>query len=431
MPAVPRLATIGVVALLAVAITPAPDAAATSATIDAPADRSVQPSGFTGPVKVTFGDVTTDAVTVRVSGGAYLWEAHPTVTSAGQVSFTIDPVTRAGGYVIQVFAGGESIAGSSFSVNGADAAEITAPPRGHVYLAGSGPTAAGVRWTSIASPGNDYRVDVTGSETGTHSCPYSGAGLEGKTTSCSLPELPADSYTVTARDVTTSAVMATSTFSIVPRIAVTTSPLAPNPFFPYEHDGFRDTTAYSFSLTKAAYVTVVVRNHTGAVSRTLPLGLLAGGSHTIQWLGKNDHGNLVLPGTFTFGITAHANGLTAHGTPRTVTAAVGLHTPPSSAAPVDFYPLVVDGLRDRTTITYSLNRSARVTMEARTTGGNIVRQIDLGVLGAGRHTTTWAGGRDTGTLVSPGTYQVRVFASTLLQQKPGAWLTVRVHAGKP
>ena len=240
-----------------------------------------------------------------------------------------------------------------------------------------------------------------------------------------------DSYTVTARDVTTATVMATSSFTVVPRIAVTTNPLSPNPFFPYEQDGFRDTTAFTFSITKSAYVTVTIRNHTGAASRTLPLGLLAGGSHTINWLGHNDHGNPVLPGTFTFGVSAHANGLTATGTPRSVIASVGLHTPPSSAAPVDFYPLVVDGLRDRTTITYSLNRSARVSLQARTTGGNVLRHIDLGLLGAGRHTTTWAGGRDNGTRVPPGTYQVRVVASTLLQQKPGLWLTVRVHAGRP
>ncbi|WP_375477061.1 S8 family serine peptidase [uncultured Jatrophihabitans sp.] len=63
-----------------------------------------------------------------------------------------------------------------------------------------------------------------------------------------------------------------------------------------------------------------------------------------------------------------------------------------------------DGVRDTTTLTYSLRRRAAMVFEVRTPTGLVVRHLRLGKKSAGRHTITWAGRNQRGRVLPDGRY---------------------------
>lgn len=224
--------------------------------------------------------------------------------------------------------------------------------------------------------------------------------------------------------------IATSAFT-VDQIVVQVSSTSANPsiFLPYERDGVRDSTTGRFTLNTQANATVRVRNHLGRVVRRKSLGSLAAGVHTWKWRGRNNSGRLVKPGRFTITFSARANGILDNGNPVAVRAQIGLHLTKSSVAPVNFYPIKRDGFRDATTFSFTTNRRSNDRLEVKNSGGNVIRHISLGSKGAGRHHAKWGGTNDSGRKVRPGTYHIRVVASTAFQTKNSHWLKVVVHKG--
>jgi hypothetical protein len=83
-------------------------------------------------------------------------------------------------------------------------------------------------------------------------------------------------------------------------------------------------------------------------------------------------------------------------------------------APAAFTPQS-DGINDEVDIAYTLFSvldAVEVKVELLTLAGQPVRSLSGGVQGAGRHTLSWDGRNDTGQLVAPGVYLVRIGAST-------------------
>jgi flagellar hook assembly protein FlgD len=80
---------------------------------------------------------------------------------------------------------------------------------------------------------------------------------------------------------------------------------SPDSFSP-NNDGFYDTTSISYTLSKTAFVSIVVRGPSGAVVRTLLNGVSrqAGGNAT-TWDGKDDQGGVVPDGLYSYTIQAN------------------------------------------------------------------------------------------------------------------------------
>ena len=67
--------------------------------------------------------------------------------------------------------------------------------------------------------------------------------------------------------------------------------------------GTAGSAAYTLG-TDAASVTIEVYNSSGTLVRTISDGAQTAGSHTVTWDGKNDSGNTVDDGLYTYNITA-------------------------------------------------------------------------------------------------------------------------------
>jgi hypothetical protein len=82
----------------------------------------------------------------------------------------------------------------------------------------------------------------------------------------------------------------------------------------------------------------------------------------------------------------------------------------SSISPSTFYPLVRDGYRDSTTISYRLNRIANVSVRIRNSLGYTVRLVALGTQHSGQDSWAWNGRQTDGTYVRVGTYKIQITA---------------------
>jgi flagellar basal-body rod modification protein FlgD len=61
----------------------------------------------------------------------------------------------------------------------------------------------------------------------------------------------------------------------------------------------------NFNLSQpAAQVTVLVKDATGAVVKTIPAGAKGAGDASVSWDGTNDAGSAALPGTYNFSVSA-------------------------------------------------------------------------------------------------------------------------------
>jgi hypothetical protein len=80
-----------------------------------------------------------------------------------------------------------------------------------------------------------------------------------------------------------------------------------------------------------------------------------------------------------------------------------------TVAPATFYPLVDDGYRDTTTVTYRLNQEADVDVKVTTAAGSLVRSDHLGRQ-SGSRSWAWDGKRSDGGNVRPGDYFITLKA---------------------
>lgn len=82
----------------------------------------------------------------------------------------------------------------------------------------------------------------------------------------------------------------------------------------------------------------------------------------------------------------------------------------ASVAPRVFDPIVHDGKRDRTTLTFALTGSGVVRVDVLTRSGRIIRTHRLGVLPAGGYRWRWDGRKGSGAMAPQGRYVIRLRA---------------------
>jgi NlpC/P60 family/FlgD Ig-like domain len=95
------------------------------------------------------------------------------------------------------------------------------------------------------------------------------------------------------------------------------------------------------------------------------------------------------------------------------TSAVAAGTPDirsAAVAPRVFDPLVHDGRRDRTTLTFALTGTGVVRVDVLTRRGRIIRTHRFGVLPGGTYRWHWDGRRALGAMAAQGRYVIRLRA---------------------
>jgi hypothetical protein len=96
-----------------------------------------------------------------------------------------------------------------------------------------------------------------------------------------------------------------------------------------------------------------------------------------------------------------------------------------SSSPATFYPRVHDAYRDTTTMRYTLNRSARVTARVLTTGGTVIRSVDLGTRKG--YSWAWNGRKTSGVLAGNGYYNIKVTATVTAAPASTKSVVRKVH----
>lgn len=81
-----------------------------------------------------------------------------------------------------------------------------------------------------------------------------------------------------------------------------------------------------------------------------------------------------------------------------------------SATPSTFYPLVQDGYRDSTTLTWRTSAASTNVVKVRNRSGVVVRSLELGRQAGGWHSWRWGGRNDAGAKVPRGAYTLRLIA---------------------
>jgi len=117
--------------------------------------------------------------------------------------------------------------------------------------------------------------------------------------------------------------------------------VSPSPFYPIEHDGYRDTATITFTTNTTARDTIHIRGPGGRVIRSVALGALTAHSqHSWSWDGRNNAGESQSPGTYQVQIRAAYYDLHAASPWRSVTIK-RKSTTPSNCTP-GYSPCLVD-----------------------------------------------------------------------------------------
>lgn len=186
----------------------------------------------------------------------------------------------------------------------------------------------------------------------------------------------------------------------------------PNPFDPND-----EPTYIYFTLNTQSEVTIKILDSNGADSngvliKTLVTDLLLSqGDHTKAWNGRDDDGNIVPEGTYTYEIT-----LKDSDDVETGTVTVDYDTPVNTdqiisdafTSPQTFDPS--EG--ETTTLHYSLNNCGDVTIKVyKTSDDSFVKTLQLEENEcAGEHTKVWDGTDSSGNIVDNGDYYLRITA---------------------
>jgi flagellar hook assembly protein FlgD len=265
---------------------------------------------------------------------------------------------------------------------------------------------------------SDYAADYhwTGSAyAGTYSLSY--VPLQNSGIADGTHQLTARTYDTSGNSTTTSPITVTIDSS-GPHLL---SPAAsPNPFTP-NGDGSQDSTHVTFKTTQTASYTVQVFNGATLVKTLKSVTDVAAGPQSSSWDGTYwdaaSASNLpVADGTYTARITVSD----AYG--RTTVADVPVTVDRTLAAftrtPSGISPLSASSSLNHTTGTYSLLADANVGVTVADANGTTVRTVQApGTAETGNATTpvvyqfTWDGRDDSATVVSDGSYTLRVTAT--------------------
>jgi len=170
-------------------------------------------------------------------------------------------------------------------------------------------------------------------------------------------------------------------------------------------DGVADRTTVSWSATEP--ITGVARLYRATTAiRSWPIVSSIRGS--VAWDGTDGTGSTVADGVYR--LRLHGRDAAGNATLRDVRLTVDRTLTSVSTNPTRFYPHDLDGLARKTTFTYSLARSASVTVQV-FRGGTYVRTAFSGRSeAAGSHSWSWDGRDRTGAMAARGLYTIRVTA---------------------
>jgi flagellar hook assembly protein FlgD len=190
--------------------------------------------------------------------------------------------------------------------------------------------------------------------------------------------------------------------------AIVPTSATPTTFSP-NGDGSSDTSRLAWSASEPITGTARVM-HGSTVIRTWTISAASAGS--ITWRGTDAAGRAVADGRYTFRVSGRdaAGNLTVNAVPLTVDRTLSTVRWSRTA----FYPQDGDAISATSRLSFSLTRSAVVTV-AIYSGTTLVRTIWTGrTLAAGSYGWTWNGRDQAGLMVARGTYGVRVTAASTL-----------------
>lgn len=174
-------------------------------------------------------------------------------------------------------------------------------------------------------------------------------------------------------------------------------------------DGAADSTRLTWSATEKITGTARIYHGTTLI-RSWTVTSAASGAMT--WTGTNAAGSPVADGTYSFRVTGRD--AAGNATIRSATVIVDRTLSLVRWSRSSFFPQDGDGIAPSARATFSLKRSAVVSVGIYS-GATLVRTVWTNrSLAAGSHGWTWNGKDASGTFVPRGTYQVRVTATSSL-----------------
>jgi flagellar hook assembly protein FlgD len=193
--------------------------------------------------------------------------------------------------------------------------------------------------------------------------------------------------------------------TVRPTVVSTASPQRFSP----NGDGASDTSRLAWTSSEPISGTVRILHGTTIIRSWTISGLSAGAT---RWSGTDAAGRRVADGTYSYRVA----GRDAAGNPvsRSIGVIVDRTLSTLRWSPGLFYPQDGDALAATSRTTFSLSRSATVTL-AIYHGTTRIRTVWTNrLLGAGPHAWTWNGRNSAGAIVPPGRYAVRVDATSSL-----------------
>jgi flagellar hook assembly protein FlgD len=289
----------------------APATAAAPVTITSPGDGTSHAAGYTGPLGVDFTGGDLGSYTLSIAGpSGYSWQTSWN-DDGGQAtnSWSFRPAWLAGTYQVTVTAPDSSVAASaSFVVDPAVLASSVAPSSFYPLEADGFRDVArfSFRTNAVAADtvrvvnaiGRTIRIKHLGALTGSsaHSWVWGGRKDGGERVQPGVFHIHLVAMTDERK--LRGPIVAVRVRALLPRIARVS--VAPSPFFPIEHDGYRDSTTFTFSTNVRAADTVRVRAPSGRIIRIAALGVLKGHGrvHAWVWNGDNNAGTVMRPGKY-------------------------------------------------------------------------------------------------------------------------------------
>ncbi len=194
-----------------------------------------------------------------------------------------------------------------------------------------------------------------------------------------------------------------SNFSVDGSQATAASGGSSLPVFTPNGDGVSDDLTMTYTVDREAFVDLSVTNGSGNVVRTIS-SWSPGGDGTATWDGRNDNGNYVNDGTYTFTATPRDRTGTT-GDPQTAQAKVLTAMSSPAVTPDLFYPADGDNFAQTTTLSVSLDQEATFWWKIADGDGNVVATHVNGVdTNPGALTWQWDGRDKDGNYVPDGTY---------------------------
>lgn len=307
--------------LLAATIGPAtPAHAASTVTITSPESGSRHLTGYDGPVAVDFTDVTEFGdYTISISGpDAYSWQVIWSFDGSQHAnSWNFDPVPVPGTYTVEVenVDMAEVAASSPFHVDAVHVTNSALAPTTFFPLEHDGHkdfarflfhTDVRARDTIRVTNrrGRVIRRVALGKLSGerVHRWRWDGRDGRGHLVRAGIYGIHVTAVRGVAKDA--GAIHSVGIEGLP--VHITRRSVGPSPFFPLEHDGFRDTTTFRFRTSLRAFDLIqVVTSTTHRLVRNERIGMRRGKrTHAWVWNGRDGRGHRLRPGTYRIRVVA-------------------------------------------------------------------------------------------------------------------------------